>query len=169
MRNGSGVPTLIFATPFNPKAPEVFSFNLIFMMPDMPSGSYLAEGLVITSTLSTELAGICSSSVSKSFPIISYGRPLISTLTLEEPRSVTVPSLSTETLGTVSNTSVAVPPLDTRFLSTLTTRLSSWYSTMVRSALTCTSSIITALGEICILPSLTVACLSPSVTVSGWT
>ena len=68
---GNGPPKFRFATPFSPRAPEVFSFNLMLMMPDIPSGSYLAEGLVITSTLSTELAGICSSNVSKSLPIIS--------------------------------------------------------------------------------------------------
>ena len=161
---GSGAPTLTFTTPFRPRAPAVLSLSLMLMMPLMPSGSYLAEGLVMTSTFSTVEAGICSSNDARSLLSSSLGRPLTNTLTLLEPRSVTLPSLSTATLGTCSSTSVAVPPLLTIFLSTLMTRLSNWYSTIERSAVTSTASIIVPLILSGTFPTFTSRCLSFSTT-----
>ena len=161
---GTGAPTLVLTTPLRPRAPAVLSLSLILMMPLMPSGSYLAEGLVMTSTFSTVEAGICSSRVLRSEASSSLGRPLTSTFTLEEPRNVTLPSLSMATLGTCSSTSVAVPPPLTIFLSTFTTRLSSWYSTIERSAVISTASIRVAWGLMPTLPRLALGCSALRMT-----
>ena len=59
-------------------------------MPAIPSGSYFAEGDVMTSTLSISDAGILSTSFDPA-PVL-LGRPFTSILTLEFPRSATSPS-----------------------------------------------------------------------------
>jgi hypothetical protein len=68
----------------------------------------------------------------------------MSTLTFEEPRSVTLPSLSTATLGTCSSTSVAVPPpAYVCSCPTFTTRLVELDTPPIeRSALISTASIM---------------------------
>jgi hypothetical protein len=72
----------------------------------LPSASYLADGLVITSTLATELPGLaCSEAAS----VDADGLPLIYTFTSPLPRTVIWPSGETPTLGTVRRISSADP------------------------------------------------------------
>ena len=59
-------------------------------MPAMPSGSYLAEGDVMTSTLSMSDAGILSTDFPPS-PVL-FGLPFTSIFTLGLPLSSTAPS-----------------------------------------------------------------------------
>ena len=78
------------------------------MIPAPPSASYRADGFVMTSTLSKASAGI----VFKALAILMLfaGFPSIKILTFSLPRRLTLPSASTVTEGTLSKTSLAVPP-----------------------------------------------------------
>ena len=90
--------------------PLFFPFlRIIFTIPAPPSASYLDEGLVITSILSSASAGIDCSAVA-TFTAFD-GFPSIKTRTASLPRKLTFPSASTETDGTLFKTSVALPPL----------------------------------------------------------
>ncbi len=73
----------------------------------MPFASYFAEGLVIISILSIELAGICCRA---SLPSKGLGLPSIKTIKFSDPLSETFPSISVVTEGTFSKTSTAVAP-----------------------------------------------------------
>src|SRR6185503_10286479 len=87
---------------------------MMLMMPEPPpEASYLADGLVMTSTLSMASAGIWSRER-------VVGRPSTK-MVGEAPRRLTLPSMSTLTEGTLRMTSCAVPPALTMFLSTLNT------------------------------------------------
>ena len=91
------------------------------MIPAAPSGSYLAEGLVIISMFSIVADGICfSSSLGSSW----VGLPSMSTLKFELPRRVTLSWMSTLTEGTLRSASTAVPEVALGRLLTLTTCLS---------------------------------------------
>ena len=103
----------------------------MFNKPPPPSASYLADGLVITSTFSIASAGIKRKA---SAILIAFdGFPSISTLTLSLPRKLTFPSTSTETEGILSKTSLTVPPFTIRSFPTLYTFLSNLISTVVFS------------------------------------
>ena len=67
------------------------------------------------------------------------GRPSINILTLSFPLKLTFPSPSTETEGTLSNTSLAVPPLTVMSCPTLYIFLSSFISTVDFSLVITTS------------------------------
>ena len=81
-----------------------------------PEASYLAEGLVINSTLSMMSAGIWSS-------VKVVGRPSMK-IVGAALRRVTFPSISTFNEGMFFMISVAVWPVLTKFLSTLNIFLS---------------------------------------------
>ena len=93
----SPVPAPILSDPLNPF--NLFFLVMILMMPDIPSGSYLAEGFVINSILSILLAGICCKIAALLLPVILEGFPSIKTVTFPLPRKLIFPSISTETLG----------------------------------------------------------------------
>ena len=82
------------------------------MIPAEPSGENLAEGLVITSILSIEPAGICWSTCPRLSAFSPAGLPLIQISTSSELRSEIVPCWSTSTEGIFSNTSVTLAPAD---------------------------------------------------------
>ena len=87
------------------------------MIPDWPPlASNFAEGLVINSTLCMASAGIWSIVNVVGLPSTKICGALL--------RKVTLPSTSTLTVGTFLKTSVAVPPAETIFFSTLKTFLS---------------------------------------------
>ena len=69
------------------------------MMPEVPSGSYFADGLATISTRSIDPAGSASNNVFPLPPLNELGRPLIKIITDPSPRSVTPPSSSTSTEG----------------------------------------------------------------------
>jgi len=83
----------------------------MLMIPATPSGSSRAEGLGITSTLSTMSADSCARKLPSCAGFNGLGRPLICTITPELPRKLTTLSMSTSTAGTLRRTSSAVPPL----------------------------------------------------------
>ena len=89
------------------------------MIPPPPSASYLADGLVITSTFSTASAGKSFKASAMLIPAKPDGFPSIKIFTLSLPLKATVPSASTVTDGTLSNTSLTVPPLTIMSLPTL--------------------------------------------------
>ncbi len=104
----SSVPHVALTWPFLPSS---LSFlRMMFRMPATPSGSYLAVGLVMISTRSMLLAGICSSRLWVAEPVIPEGRPSMRMVTLPEPRRLRLPSMSTSMLGTLRSNSVAVDP-----------------------------------------------------------
>ena len=67
------------------------------MIPEVPSGLNLAEGLVITSIRSILSAGNCSRICARLSAESPEARPLIHTVTSLLPRKDTSPSLSTST------------------------------------------------------------------------
>ena len=69
------------------------------MIPDCPSASYLADGLVITSTRSIMLACSCLSPAPPLKETIPDGFPSIKILTLLLPLNFIAPSGSTVTEG----------------------------------------------------------------------
>ena len=77
-----------------------FFFIIIFIMPPVPSASYLAPGLVTTSILCIWLAGMVCKTSAILFPNIVDGFPLIKKRIPELPCSSTLPFTSTETCGT---------------------------------------------------------------------
>ena len=96
-------------------------FITILMIPAIPSGSYLADGEVITSTFS-----ICEPEI-----LANSNRaflPSISILTFEFPLKETSPSWSTLTKGVLESTSSADPFDAIISLSGLYTILSAWNS-----------------------------------------
>ena len=100
--------------PFN-----IFFFNTILMMPELPSGSYFAEGLVTISIRSIEPAGKASKRVLPFAPDIELGLPSIKIVTVPSPRSEILPSWSSSTEGKRVKISFAVPPLTVKSSETL--------------------------------------------------
>ena len=92
---------------------------MIFKIPAVPSESYLAEGEVITSTLSIASEGNCFNASAPLKPTKAEGLPSIKIRTFSLPLKLTVPSGSTSTEGTLSKTSDAVPPFTVISLPTL--------------------------------------------------
>lgn len=85
---------------------------MIFKIPDVPDASNLEEGFVITSIFQSDLLGIlCRAFAPSSIPKSEDGLPLIKNFTLVFPLIETVPSVSTDTEGTLVSTSCNVPPL----------------------------------------------------------
>ena len=84
----------------------------MLIIPAVPSGLYLAEGLVMTSTCLISSAGIISSMSAWLSAVSPDAFPLIQTVTLEFPRNETDPSLSTSTDGILASKSLADPPSD---------------------------------------------------------
>ena len=87
-------------------------------MPAVPSGSKRAEGLVMSSTRSTALAGKDSKKASRAPPASPEGRPSMRICTPADPRRVMLPSMSTLTEGMFSSNSVVLPPRLVRSLPT---------------------------------------------------
>ena len=110
----------IFTIPLYPFF--LFFFNTMFMIPAiLPDASYFADGFVITSTFSMISAGIWS--IER-----LVGRPSINKVGFAL-RTFTLPSMSTCTDGILRITSMAVPPVVTRFCATLKDFLSMSIST----------------------------------------
>ena len=120
-----------------PKPPFLFRFKIILMIPPVPSASYFADGLVITSTFSILSEGIDSNPL---LAVKTEGFPLINIRTLEFPRKLTAPSISTLTDGTLFKISLTEPPFEIKSFPTLKTRLSNLYSVVDFSAITSISS-----------------------------
>ena len=114
--------------------------SIILRIPAEPSASYLADGDVITSTRSIDSAGNCLNASVEFNPTKPDGLPFIKILTSSFPRRATLPSTSTETEGTLSSTSLTVPPLTVKSLPTLITFLSTFCCMVETSAITVTSS-----------------------------
>ena len=74
-------------------------------MPPTPSASYFGPGLVITSILRMELAGMLLSTSLGLFDIMLLGRPFTYTLKLELPFTLMFSSPSTVTSGTLRSIS----------------------------------------------------------------
>ena len=72
----------------------------MLIIPDMPSGSYFADGFVITSMVSIELAGMVSNTPERPDPVIEDGRPSINIVTFALPLKLTFPSISIVIDGT---------------------------------------------------------------------
>ena len=113
----------------------------------MPSGSYLAEGLVMISTRSMELAGSCWRKAAPATPASPEGRPSMRICTLEEPRKKTLPSMSTVTEGTLVRSSWALAPVWVRSLPTLNTRRSIFISNVLCCSITTASSRLRMAGS----------------------
>ena len=94
------------------------------MIPPTPSGSYFADGFVITSTFSTILTWILSTTPRLFEPVSPERFPSIKMVTLASPAIDTSPSMSTSTVGTFLRRSNPVPPAAVRFLPTLNICLS---------------------------------------------
>ena len=129
----------VFTLPFKPA--NLFSFSTILMIPAMPSGSYLAPGLVITSISAIFAAGTLCRSDLISPPAILDGFPSIIRFTLELPLRLILSSGSTSTPGTCRKASMALPPVDNEFFSTLKTRFSAVWTNKGRSPSTSTPAI----------------------------
>ena len=109
----------------------------MLMMPLMPSGLYLAEGLVINSTFLIAVEGICCKSTAAGTLL---GLPSIKIRTFSLPRKLMFPVwLSTETDCTLFNNSDAVAPAVVKSLPTLMTFRSIFCTTEEVSATTTTS------------------------------
>ena len=130
------------------------------MTPAIPSASYLAEGLVITSTRSTRFAGSCRSPLLPLKLTSPEGLPSIRIRTLAEPLKLTFPSGSTATEGRFIRMSEALPPAFARSLPTLNIRLSRESSINVFSPCTTTSSRSAVLDWREIAPRPTTFCLA---------
>ena len=96
----------------------------MFIIPPTPSGSYFADGFVITSTFSTMLTWILSTTPRLFEPVSPERFPSIKIVTLASPAIDTSPSIFTSTVGTFLKRSNPVPPAAVRFLPTLNTCLS---------------------------------------------
>ena len=146
----SGSPADIIKVPL---IPSFFPrFKIIFKIPPPPSASYRADGLVTTSILSIASAGI--NRKASTILIALDGFPSIKMVTFSFPRRLTLPSTSTDTDGTLSKTSLTVPPFTIISLPTLYTFLSSLISTVVFSNRITTSSNFWASSAKAILPKL---------------
>ena len=108
-----GLPRLSMLALTLPLYPALrFFFNTIFKMPEPPpDASNFADGLVIISTVEMASAGICSNVMVVGLPSTNICGAAL--------RRVTLPSISTLTLGTFFITSTAVPPVLVIFFSTL--------------------------------------------------
>ena len=84
------VAAVIDAIPLNPF--NLFFLRTILIIPEVPSGSYFAEGFVTTSILSIAFAGNASNTFAPSFPTRVLGRPSIKIVTLASPRRLIFPS-----------------------------------------------------------------------------
>ena len=124
----------------------------MLMIPPIPSGSYFAEGLLITSTRSIMAAGILSTMARRSPCVRPLGLPSISTFTFWSPRRLILPSISTSTEGIFFNASDAVPPITVRLWSTKKIFLSMVCMNWGKSPMTSTSAICTADNSIATLP-----------------
>ena len=111
-----GSPVFALKDPFSPNFLDFL--KIIFIIPPLPSASYLAEGEVITSTFSIASAGNCLINV-ELIPTNLEGFPLIKILAASFPLKRIFPSKSVETDGILSKTSFAVPPLTERSLPTV--------------------------------------------------
>ena len=96
----------------------------ILIIPPTPSGSYFADGFVITSTFSIIDAAILSISPRLPLPVLPLLLPSIKMVTFASPAIETTPSISTSTEGTFLRTSAPFPPADDKSLPTLKTFLS---------------------------------------------
>ena len=132
-----GSPRFALKEPLNPSFLDFL--RIILIIPPFPSASYLADGDVITSTFSMASAGN-SFMNEELIPTNLDGFPLIKILAASFPLNKIFPSVSVETEGILSNTSVPVPPLTVRSLPTVYIFLSSLISTLVSSAIISTSS-----------------------------
>ena len=110
-------PAIVVILPFSPsKAPRL---STILIIPPTPSGSYFADGLVITSTLST-IATCILSTIPRLFEPVSPDRlPSIRIVTFASPAMDTSPSILTSKVGTFLSRSNPVPPAAVRFFPTL--------------------------------------------------
>ena len=118
----------------------IFAFlcKTILMIPLIPSGLYLAEGLVISSMDFMDVDGICFSNWATG-TLDNF--PSTMTLTLEFPRSEISPVwASTFTEGMLFIISAAEAPAVVRSFPTLITFRSTRCSMVVRSATTSTPS-----------------------------
>ena len=120
--------------PFRPA--NLFSFKTMLMIPAIPSGSYLAPGLVITSTSAMLAAGMLRKSDFTSPPAMVDGFPSIMRFTWELPRRLTLSSMSTSTPGTWRRTSMADPPVERVFSSAEKIRFWAVWINMGRSPIT---------------------------------
>ncbi len=127
-------------SPLNPS--NLPFFNTILIIPAMPSGSYFADGDVMTSTLSIISAGKFSTDVVSPPEISADGFPFTKILTLLFPRKLTTPSISTLTEGMLLSTSSPVPPAGVDIWLTLNTFLSILFSIIGASSITSTASAI---------------------------
>ena len=96
----------------------------MLITPAIPSASYLAEGFVMTSTLSTMFAGNCLKPLLPLKLTKPDGFPSINILTLAEPLNLTFPSGSTAIEGRFRRISEALPPAFARSFPTLNILLS---------------------------------------------
>ena len=131
---------------------NLLRLRMMFKIPAVPSASYLAEGEVITSTRAIDSAGSCRKASVELRPTSPEGFPLIKIRTSSFPRKETLPSTSTETEGTLSSTSLTVPPLTVKSFPTLYIFLSNLISTVVRSAMILTASKSSTSNPIAIVP-----------------
>ena len=121
------------------------------IIPEVPSGSYFAEGFVIISILSIVLAGICSRASDGSS---TDGLPSINKVKFELPLRETFPSISTLTEGAFSKISTAVPDVAVNCSLTLIIFLSILYSIDAFFSLTSIPLKVTAVGSNAICPSI---------------
>ena len=134
----------------------------MLIMPPTPSGSYLAEGLVITSTFSIIEAAIFSIEPRLPLPVVPLLFPSTRMVTFASPAIETTPSISTSTEGTFLNTSAPLPPADEISRPTLNIFLSMVCTNVLSSPITSIASIfkvdmlITTLPRFCLIlpPSL---------------
>ena len=131
----------------------LFLCSTMFIIPDIPSGLYLALGFVISSIFLIDVAGICFRSCAGSMFV---GLPSTNTLTFEFPRSEILPSWSTFTDGMLFMISDAVPPAVVRSRPTLITLRSIFCSTVVSSLTISISSRVVASSVSVIVPKLAV-------------
>ena len=132
------------------------------MMPAIPSGSYLADGLAITSMRSMVFAGSVLRYDASCAPRIGVGRPLIWTTTFSLPRRLTLPSMSTCTDGTFSSSSLAFAAPGARSFARYALRSGS-VTTVARSSFTVTASRITDIGASFATPRSRIGVLGVSV------
>ncbi len=148
-----GTPKVAVNEPFKPFL--LSFFRIILIIPAIPSASYRADGLVMTSILS--IRSPCSILKASGLlrPTSPEGLPSTSIRTFELPRKLTFPSTSTATEGTLSSISEAFLPLLVRSLATLKTLLSRLNSICCFSADTTTSERVSESSRKTIDPTFT--------------
>ena len=125
--------------PLNPSSAPLFITILI--IPPTPSGSYFAEGLVITSTFSIIEAAMFSISPRLPLPVLPLLFPSIRMVTFASPAIDTSPSISTSTDGTFLRTSAPFPPEEDMSRPTLKIFLSIVWMNVLSSPRTSTVAI----------------------------